>query len=237
MGGEPLDNYDEVKQAMQGMHDRSMFNLAWSHITLSTVGVVEKMRSFTLDFPKANLALSLHAPSQQIRKKIVPSSGRFTVDKILAAVVYHIEQTQNKVFIEYIVIGNVNAAKQQALDLSKLIKANKIENSVCLNLIPYNPTEIGDEHEFVPPTDSQLNEFKQIVIENGIFCTIRRSTTSGRDVDGACGQLALKGNDIEDLVANKGKMKKKTKVQKIEKGMETKTKAMIATAVILTLTA
>merc|ERR1712113_1211580 len=178
--GEPLDNYGEVSKAMKGMHDRSLFNLSWSHITLSTVGIVDKMRRFTVDFPKANLALSLHASSQKVRKRIVPSSGRFTVDKILGAVCYHIEQTQNKVFVEFIMIGNVNAHRESAVDLANLIKRNKIESKICINLIPYNPTDIGNEHKFVAPTDEQLNAFKEIIIAKGIFCTIRKSTTSGR---------------------------------------------------------
>ena len=221
--GEPLDNYDEVKQAIQGMHDRSMFNLAWNHITLSTVGVVKKMRLFTQDFPKANLALSLHAPSQIVRKQIVPTSNAFTLKKIMDAVVYHIEQTNNKIFIEYIMIGNINCEKEHAVELSKLFVENKIINKICINLIPYNPTDIGDKHNFKAPTDKQLQQFKDIIMENEIFCTIRKSTTSGRDVDGACGQLALKGNDdIEDLIKKNKKypirrVKKKKKIKDREK--------------------
>ena len=223
--GEPLDNYDQVKQAIDGMHDRAMFNLAWSHITLSTVGVVKKMRKFTEDFPKANLALSLHAPSQIVRKEIVPTSTAFTIKKIMDAVVYHIKQTNNKIFIEYIMIGNVNCEKKHAEELGKLFVDNKITKKVCINLIPYNPTDIGDEHKFEPPTDSQLEDFKDIIMKKDIFCTIRKSTTSGRDVDGACGQLALKGNndiDIEDLVRkNKrsGSLKKRQKKLKERKNM------------------
>eukprot|EP00484_Ammonia_sp_Unknown_P018176 CAMPEP_0197031992 /NCGR_PEP_ID=MMETSP1384-20130603/10787_1 /TAXON_ID=29189 /ORGANISM="Ammonia sp." /LENGTH=467 /DNA_ID=CAMNT_0042461585 /DNA_START=24 /DNA_END=1427 /DNA_ORIENTATION=- len=216
--GEPLDNYDQVKQAMHGMHERAMFNLAWNHITLSTVGVVSKMRAFTQDFPKANLALSLHAPSQKVRQQIVPTSTAFTVKKIIDAVVYHIEQTQNKIFIEYIMIGNVNAATEHALELANLFIANKITNKICINLIPYNPTDIGDKHRFTAPTEEQLNEFKEVIMKNGIFCTIRKSTTSGRDVDGACGQLALKGNpDIEDLIKRKAEAKSKRNRPRLRK--------------------
>eukprot|EP01084_Bolivina_argentea_P259303 437491_1 len=213
--GEPLDNYSEVKQSINGMHNRSQFNLAWKHITLSTVGVVNKMKLFTNDFPKANLALSLHAPSQKVRKEIVPTSSAFTIKKIMNAIVYHIKQTNNKVFIEYIMIGNVNAFNNHANELAKLFIDNGITNKICINLIPYNPTDIGNKHKFEVPTDTQLEEFKQIIIKNNIFCTIRKSTTSGRQIDGACGQLALKGNnDIEDIMRNdRNKNKKKKKIK------------------------
>eukprot|EP01083_Nonionella_stella_P103733 296518_1 len=216
--GEPLDNYAEVKQAIHGMHDRSQFNLAWNHITLSTVGVVPKMQLFTQDFPKANLALSLHAPSQAVRKQIVPTSSAFTIKKIMNAVVHHITTTNNKIFIEYIMIGNVNAYKIHAEELGQLFVDNDITHKICINLIPYNPTDIGDEHEFEAPTDVQLEEFKTVIMGKGIFCTIRKSTTSGRDVDGACGQLALKGNrDIEDLIKRNTNKKMKRKLRKKNK--------------------
>merc|ERR1712204_48222 len=246
-----MDNYEQVKRAMAGMHDRSLFNLSYSRITLSTVGIVDKMKRFSVDFPKANLAISLHAPPQAIRKQIVPSSARFTVEKIINALQFHIKMTQNKVFIEYICIGNVNVSPTNARDLSKLFIASKIEKKICVNLIPYNRTEIGTQHKFEPPTDRQLEQFKQIVIENGIFCTIRKSTTSGRDVDGACGQLVLRGNDIEDIIpqnikkkqaklkAKTKKIKMKEKRKKIEqqqqKALNVK-KAMVISTGILALT-
>ena len=183
------------------------------------------MMAFTKDFPKANLALSLHAPSQIVRKEIVPTSTAFTIKKIMDAVVYHIQETNNKIFIEYIMIGNVNCEKEHAEELGKLFVDNKIEKKICINLIPYNPTDIGDKHQFEAPRDEQLEDFKDIIMKNGIFCTIRKSTTSGRDVDGACGQLALKGNDgidIEDLIKknkrSNGTMRKKMRQKKNRNG-------------------
>merc|ERR550525_2131960 len=132
----------------------------------------------------------------------------------------------NKVFIEYIMIGNINAAQEHAQALATLMVDHGVKDKVNINLIPYNPTEVGDEHEFIAPSDEQLEAFKSIVIEHGIFCTIRKSTTSGRDVDGACGQLALKGDgtegtDIEDLV-RKQKAASKPKRSKRGKKMTKK---------------
>ena len=71
-------------------------------------------------------------------------------------IVYHIEETNNKIFIEYIMIGNVNCAKEHAAELGKLFVDNKITKKICINLIPYNPTDIGDKHNFEPPTNTQL---------------------------------------------------------------------------------
>ena len=225
--GEPLDNWDEVKLSIEGMHDRSRFNIAWNHITMSTVGVVSRMKQFTDTFPRVNLALSLHAPNQEVRLKIVPTSKAYTITKLINAIKYHICQTKNKIFIEYITIGNVNADSDCAHGLAKLfLNLDKelknefddidIANHVIINLIPYNPTDIGDEYKFESPTPEQMENFKNTIMSYNLFCTIRNSTTSGQDIDGACGQLALKGAscnngdkngtiDIEDIVSTKKK--------------------------------
>merc|ERR1712232_490464 len=123
-------------------------------------------------------------------------------------------------------IGNVNCDKKHALELGQLFIENKInKNKICINLIPYNPTQIGDEHNFEAPTNDQLEAFKAVIIgQYGMFCTIRKSTTSGRGIYGACGQLALKGNhvqDIEDMMhSNSNKNIKKLRRKK----KKTKTK-------------
>ncbi|ETO22485.1 hypothetical protein RFI_14714, partial [Reticulomyxa filosa] len=119
--GEPLDNYDAVSEAIEGMHDRCRFNIAWNHITVSTVGVIPKIRTLATQFPHVNLALSLHAPNQEIRCKIVPSAKAYPMDKLMHALKYYIVCTNNKVFIEYICIGNVNVSEECAHELSKMM--------------------------------------------------------------------------------------------------------------------
>ena len=229
--GEPLDNYDEVSKALHGMFDRSMFSLGWSHITVSTVGVINRMKEFSNEFPKCNLALSLHASNQIIRKNIVPTSNQFTIKKLIDSLEYHIRITGNKVFIEYISIGNVNMDSNHAIELCNLFKNNNIPlNKIIINLIPYNPTEIGDKYSYKSPTNNQMFTFKNIIIKNGIFCTIRNSTTSGQDIDGACGQLSLKykqnnTNDIEDIIQNViNKPKKRNSIKKSRKKLIKKRK-------------
>jgi len=234
--GEPLDNYDEVSKSIRGMHNRAIFNLAENHITVSTVGVVKRMKQFTDEFPRVNLALSLHAPTQEIRKKIVPTSTANTMPKLLDALRYHISKTQNRVFIEYITIGNVNASEECAHQLARLfqeykhVEENGEESGIpgdklIINLIPYNPTDIGDKYSFESPSTEQLEKFKQAVMSYGLFCTVRKSTTSGQDIDGACGQLALRGaekKDLEDLMSNgsneNGQKKKKIVLKKNKMG-------------------
>lgn len=237
--GEPLDNYEQVKQSIYGLRNHCLFTIAWNRITMSTVGVVSKMRLFSDDFPKANLALSLHAPNQIIRKEIVPSSTAFTIRKLMDCITYHIIQTGNRVFIEYIAIGNVNCNKECAIDLCALFKQHSELEShldkIHINIIPYNTTEIGTKYGFKCASKETILEFQQIIREGGLYCTIRWSTTSGQDIDGSCGQLALTANrneqkstDIEDIMSFGGtqKIKRSLKNKNIIKN-DSKSNSMI----------
>eukprot|EP00494_Astrolonche_serrata_P029082 UN29349 len=116
------------------------------------------MKVFTDEFPEVNLALSLHAPTQESRLAIVPTSKAYTVEKLIAAVEYHTKKTGRKVFIEYIVIGNINCSPALQHELGKIFK----DKPVMINLIPYNPTEIGDKHGFISPNEQQLTSFKRL---------------------------------------------------------------------------
>jgi len=203
--GEPLDNWRAVKEAIYGFYDGRKFGLSFQHMTVSTVGVISKMRLFSDEFPKVNLALSLHAGTQDVRKTIVPTSKAFTMSKLLAAVDYHNNKTGNKVFIEYLMIGNVNSSLRDAEELSAKLKGR----NVIVNLIPYNKTETG--HDYKSPTLKQMEAFQQKVMDAGYYCTLRKTTVSGQDIDGACGQLAIKnirkqdGLDIESVVPDQRK--------------------------------
>jgi len=190
--GEPLDNWGAVKEAIYGFWDGRKFGLSFQHMTVSTVGVISKMRLFSDEFPKVNLALSLHAGTQNVRKQIVPTSKAFTMSKLLDAVDYHNNKTGNKVFIEYLMIGNVNSSLSDAKELSEQLKGR----DVIVNLIPYNKTETG--HNYEAPTLEQMEAFQTLVIDAGYYCTLRKTTVSGQDIDGACGQLAVKGLRKED---------------------------------------
>jgi len=192
--GEPLDNWRAVKEAIYGFYDGRKFGLSYQHMTVSTVGVISKMRLFSDEFPKVNLALSLHAGTQNVRKQIVPTSKAFTMSKLLDAVDYHNNKTGNKVFIEYLMIGNVNSSLRDAKDLSTKLKGR----DVIVNLIPYNKTETG--YDYKAPTLEQMEAFQTAMIEAGYYCTLRKTTVSGQDIDGACGQLAIKELSKKDAL-------------------------------------
>jgi len=192
--GEPLDNWRAVKEAIYGFYDGRKYGLSFQHMTVSTVGVVSKMRLFSDEFPKVNLALSLHAGSQDVRGQIVPTSKAFTMSKLLEAVDYHNNKTGNKVFIEYLMIGNVNSSLRDAEELSEKLKGR----DVIVNLIPYNKTETG--HNYECPTLKQMEAFQQKLMDAGYYCTLRKTTVSGQDIDGACGQLAIKNIKKQDAL-------------------------------------
>ena len=228
--GEPLNNYENVKLAVDFMIDSRRFGLAARHITVSTVGVVKSMHRMTMDMPTVNLALSLHAPNQDVRVRIVPAATAHKIDKLMEAVDRHIAARKQKYFeqkpqnvdgenekekfnrhdscvmIEYILIKDINDLEQHAHELAQLLLPRKFD--VMLNLIPYNPTDVGEK--FDPPTQESVDRFSGILKSYEIFTRVRREM--GQDIAGACGQLALvkvgdsnevivaKIDDIEDVV-------------------------------------
>jgi sorting nexin-8 len=146
------------------------------------------------------MALSLHAPNQEIRLQIVPAAKAHKLDKLMEALDFHIANTKRKnsklflretaVMIEYILIKDVNDRPEHAHELGRLLTSRK--QNILLNLIPYNPTEVS-EH-FNPPTQEDIDNFFKIITsdEYGIYCRVRQEM--GQDIDGACGQLALKSH-------------------------------------------
>ena len=186
--GEPLNNYASVCESVRLMVDRKVFGLSASHITVSTVGVTNRIKSLAADLPGVNLALSLHAPNQKVRLNIVPSSRAYPVDKLVGACRDWQEATGKKVFFEYVVLGGVNDEEEHARELGKLLQSNAIEGVV--NLIPWNPTEGGAMEGFKAPQDGHLAMFQKLLRENfDIRCTIRREF--GQDINSACGQLVI----------------------------------------------
>ena len=196
--GEPLNNWDNVKSAVEFCIDNRTLGLSPRHVTVSTVGVVHNMKRLTRELPTVNLALSLHAPDQETRLKIVPAAKAHKFDKLIAALDYHLHHCKasskklflraTTVMIEYILIKNVNDRPEHAHALGKLLGPRR--SNILLNLIPYNPTDVAED--FIPPSPADIENFFDIVTadEYGVFCRIRQEM--GQDIDGACGQLALK---------------------------------------------
>ncbi|KAJ3115730.1 hypothetical protein HDU96_000142 [Phlyctochytrium bullatum] len=200
--GEPLDNYDAVVDAIKVITDGGGLGLAPSKICVSTVGLIPRMRQFMKDMPDVKLALSLHAPTQDLRLKIVPTAKAYPLEKIME-VVDEILATGKQLLVEYVLIKDLNCTSEIAHQLGALLGSNRAAG-ILLNLIPYNPTDAEPSYE--RPTDADVDEFERIVAkEYGIKTTVRR--TMGDDIDGACGQLVKKAQngatkDLEDLYAD-----------------------------------
>ncbi|KAG4106147.1 hypothetical protein H8356DRAFT_1026581 [Neocallimastix lanati (nom. inval.)] len=201
--GEPLNNYNNIKAAIKMLTDSRFFALQNSHITLSTVGVIPRIMTFANDFPKCNLALSLHAPNQELRRKLIPTAKAYKLDKLMNTIKQYQEKTKNSIFIEYLLLHKVNDTEKEARELGELL--NNIKCTV--NLIPWNSIE-SPNIDYKSPLLEDILKFKEILKEYNIPSTIRQS--KGNDIAGACGQLVVdqskKGNnkkikivDIEDI--------------------------------------
>lgn len=199
--GEPMNNYEQVKRAISLMINPEVFGLRQQGVTLSTVGVIPRILQLATDLPGISLALSLHAPTQELRQKIVPSARAYKLDKLMAAIETYQEKTKNKVFIEYVLLGpDFNCTKEHAHKLGALLEGR----DVVINVIPWNPIlSPGFPYE-APPSD-HVKKFLDILKDTySIPATIRQE--KGQDVAAACGQLVIQANtpsceqDVEDLI-------------------------------------
>ncbi|WP_297136709.1 23S rRNA (adenine(2503)-C(2))-methyltransferase RlmN [Terrisporobacter sp.] len=181
--GEPLDNFENTKKFFKLVNEKNGLNIGYRHITLSTCGVVPKMYEFAdLQLP-INLALSLHSPFDEERKKIMPVANAYKINDIIKACKYYIQKTNRRVTFEYSLIKGVNDSKKEADAIVKLLKG-----MLChVNLIPINKVE---ESEFERPDKTYIYKFRDILEKNNIPATVRISM--GSDIGGACGQLRRK---------------------------------------------
>ena len=178
--GEPLDNYDNLVQFIKMLTDENGLNISQRNLTVSTCGIVPKIRQLAEEKFQMTLALSLHATTQEKRKALMPIANKYDLKEVLDACRYYYEQTGRRITFEYSLVGGVNDTKQDAEELTKLI--GKFPCHV--NLIPVNPIK---ERDFVQPNKQECQAFRNKLEKNGINVTIRREM--GRDIDGACGQL------------------------------------------------
>ena len=178
--GEPLDNYDNLVQFIKMLTDENGLNISQRNLTVSTCGIVPKIRQLAEEKFQMTLALSLHATTQEKRKQLMPIANKYDLREVLDACHYYYEQTGRRITFEYSLVGGVNDTKQDAEELTKLI--GKFPCHV--NLIPVNPIK---ERDFVQPNKQECQAFRNKLEKNGINVTIRREM--GRDIDGACGQL------------------------------------------------
>ena len=178
--GEPLDNYDDLVQFVKMLTDENGLNISQRNLTVSTCGIVPKIRQLAEEKFQITLALSLHATTQEKRKQLMPIANKYDLKEVLDACHYYYEQTARRITFEYSLVGGVNDTKQDAEELTRLI--GKFPCHV--NLIPVNPIK---ERDFVQPNKQECQAFRNKLEKNGINATIRREM--GRDIDGACGQL------------------------------------------------
>ncbi|KAF6159762.1 hypothetical protein GIB67_030020 [Kingdonia uniflora] len=201
--GEPMNNYSSVVEAVQCM-TRFPFQISPKRITVSTVGIIHAINKLYDDLPNVNLAVSLHAPVQEIRCQIMPAARAFPLQRLMDSLHVYQKKSQQKIFIEYIMLDGVNDEEQHAHQLGKLLEMMQ----VVVNLIPFNP--IGDLSRFKTSDDGSVVKFQKIL--RGMYnirTTVRKQM--GQDISGACGQLVVnlpkKGSsgclvpvtDIEDL--------------------------------------
>lgn len=185
--GEPFDNYDNVMNFLNIANDNLAIGIGARHITLSTCGIVPKIKEFTKDGGQVNLAISLHAPNDELRSKIMPINKAYPLKELISAVKSYVEYTNRRITFEYVMLKDVNDSMKNALELSKLIKGI----NAYVNLIPYNSTS----GEFTKSEKEQILKFYDILKKNNINVTIRKEL--GTNVDAACGQLRSKHK--EDL--------------------------------------
>ena len=178
--GEPFDNYDNFCDFISIVNNPKGINLGSRHITVSTCGIVPKIYEFA-DFPyQVNLAISLHAPNDELRSKLMPINKVYSLDKLMPAVKYYIEKTNRRITFEYIMLKNVNDKISHAKELSNLLKGI----NCYVNLIPYNET---NHLEYKRSDKASILAFYDTLKKNNINVTIRREF--GGNIKAACGQL------------------------------------------------
>lgn len=187
--GEPLLNFDNVVDSMNLMMHDNAYGISKRRVTLSTSGVVPQLDRLS-QYTDACLAISLHAPNDELRNELVPINRKYPIAMLLASAKRYIEampDTHRKITIEYTLIDQVNDRPHHARELAELLR----EVPVKINLIPFNPFNLSN---YKRVSNNALRKFQDILMEEGYITTVR--TTRGDDIDAACGQLAGQVNDV-----------------------------------------
>lgn len=187
--GEPFDNYEEVTKFLRVVNFAKGLEIGARHITVSTCGIVPKIREFANFELQVNLAISLHAPNNQLRSNIMKINLKYSIEEIMEAVQFYIEKTNRRVTFEYILLKGVNDSEECAKELAHLLKGL----NAYVNLIPYNEVTTKSYQKVSKETAEQ---FYQILNKNHIQATLRME--HGADIDAACGQLRAKKLEEEN---------------------------------------
>lgn len=188
--GEPLDNYDNLLKFYRNVNDEKTLNIGSRHITVSTSGIVPKIADFARDFSQCELAISLHAPNDEIRSKLMKINNVYDIESLFNAISDYQRTTNfNRITFEYIMIEDLNDQVSHAKELANLLKKYQIKN-YHLNLIPYNPVNEVDYRRSPRPN---IEAFENM-LEN-LNVSVTRRAEKGKDIDAACGQLRSKNTD------------------------------------------
>ena len=186
--GEPFDNFNNIKRFINVVTNNKMINIGQRHLTISTCGLVPKIYEFADLETGVNLAISLHAPNNEIRDKIMKINHAYKIEEIMKALDYYISKTNRRVTIEYVMLAGINDSDECAYELANLIK----DRLMYVNLIPYNETS---HFEMKRSNDFKIKNFYDILKMNKINVTIRKEM--GGNLSAACGQLRAREEGSE----------------------------------------
>lgn len=178
--GEPMDNYDNLIRFVRILSAKEGKNISVRNITVSTCGIIEGILKLAEENLPLTLALSLHAPNDEVRKQLLPVASRCKLEEVLKACDIYYEKTSRRITYEYSLVQGVNDSAECARELASLLKGKNCH----VNLIPVNPIK---ERSFLKSRNEAVQNFKNILEKNRINVTIRREM--GSDIDAACGQL------------------------------------------------
>ncbi|MBL5770934.1 23S rRNA (adenine(2503)-C(2))-methyltransferase RlmN [Heyndrickxia sporothermodurans] len=184
--GEPFDNFTNLVTFLKNINSPKGLAIGARHITVSTSGLAPKIYEFAdLDL-QVNLAISLHAPNNELRTQIMKINRAYPLEKLMPAIDYYLEKTNRRITFEYILLNDVNDHKEEALQLAKLLQNKR--HLAYVNLIPYNP--VSEHIQYKRSEKESILEFYDTLKKNGINCVVRQE--HGTDIDAACGQLRSK---------------------------------------------
>ncbi|MCM1267706.1 MAG: 23S rRNA (adenine(2503)-C(2))-methyltransferase RlmN [Bacteroidales bacterium] len=178
--GEPLDNYENLLRFLALLTDENGLHISQRNVTVSTCGIVPKMRELAQEKMQITLALSLHAATDEKRRQLMPIAERYSLKELMGCCVYYFEQTGRRITFEYSLVRDVNDTRRDAEELAALLRGMNCH----VNLIPVNPVK---ERAYAQSKRQTVEAFAALLQKKGINATVRREL--GRDIEGACGQL------------------------------------------------
>lgn len=184
--GEPLDNFTNVMDFIGVVNDDNGLNIGARHITVSTSGLAHKIYEFADQDLQVNLAISIHAPNNDLRTRIMKINRAFPIEKLMASVDYYIKKANRRITYEYIMLRDVNDHKEEAIELAELLANHR--HLAYVNLIPYNA--VSEHDQYSRSETSTIQAFYETLTQKGINSGVRWE--QGADIDAACGQLRSK---------------------------------------------